>query len=599
MGRCLKCGNQMPWEVGICLNCQAGLRAQKANEEDYFTRLRKQQQQSAVSCGVSETIKAKPLNGYIKKRWYRNGDFYSGYMQDSYRHGRGKFTRKEDKYTYDGDWYMNKRQGCGEEEMPGKWRFSGEFYDNKRNGFGKLVCNNGEVCEGEWKDNKMHGFGERIYPNGNRYEGEFFEGHFNGNGVYFDAVGNVTYEGEFKDGKMNGHAVAHYADGSIYEGCCVDNVKVGNGKKIAPDGTVTLGHWEGDSFIADSVSHGKNAESSVKYPSVSDTYPLEPDEKEFDASPEILVDFMESGAVSDNSSESKPSEESMSAVELMPDFQKRFIYFDQALYGIDRYGVLHISSRMKKNRGIIEAYDGMSNVESISCYGVENIIILGSDKKVIFADSMWKKGLLSDKAIKAALPEILNWSELSAVACGSKQFVGLHTDGTVIGTGNKICHLEELAEWTDIKDIACGIFGTVGLRNDGTVISCGFPKDVANELSAWTDISAIACGENHIVGLRKNGTVVACGKNSNGQCDVGGFCNVGMISASVQCTALIMNDGTVKALGKYNNAGIPDRDTVAAMCFSLDRIISLDGKGCLHGDTSGVDMAEFIKDFEW
>ena len=48
-------------------------------------------------------------NGYFKKKWYRNGDLYSGNMQDGYRHGKGKWTRATDKYTYDGDWYMSKR----------------------------------------------------------------------------------------------------------------------------------------------------------------------------------------------------------------------------------------------------------------------------------------------------------------------------------------------------------------------------------------------------------------------------------------------------------------------------------------------------------
>ena len=42
-------------------------------------------------------------NGYFKKKWYRNGDLYSGTMKDGYRHGKGKWTRAMDKYTYDGD----------------------------------------------------------------------------------------------------------------------------------------------------------------------------------------------------------------------------------------------------------------------------------------------------------------------------------------------------------------------------------------------------------------------------------------------------------------------------------------------------------------
>lgn len=139
----------------------------------------------------------------------------------------------------------------------------------------------------------------------------------------------------------------------------------------------------------------------------------------------------------------------------------------------------------------------------------------------------------------------------------------------------------------------------MGLREDGTVVSCGFPKDVADELSAWTDIASIACGEGHVVGLRLDGSVVACGKNSNGQCDVGGIGNVGMISASMQCTALVLNDGTVKALGKYNGRDLDSPDIIAAACFTLGKIITLDKNGSLHGDMSGVDTDGFQKGFQW
>ena len=43
---------------------------------------------------------------------------------------------------------------------------------------------------------------------------------------------------------------------------------------------------------------------------------------------------------------------------LMHDFPKRFCYFDQALYGIDKNGVLHISSGMKKNKEVIATRNG-------------------------------------------------------------------------------------------------------------------------------------------------------------------------------------------------------------------------------------------------
>lgn len=549
----------------------------------------------------SQTIRYT-ANGYFKKKWYRNGDLYSGYMQDGYRHGKGKWTRATDKYTYDGDWYMSKRHGHGKEEMPGQWRFEGEFYEGKRNGFGRLVCADGEIYEGGWKDDKKHGYGKKTFADGNRYEGEFFDGKYCGKGIYYNAAKNETYEGEFRDGKLNGYAVVCCGDGRVYEGTFTDNSKTGNGRETAPDGTVTLGHWEDHRFVVDSVLRGGDSENiAAERPEPPMSAPLtaksspEPEEKEFDISPESLAAFMQGGSAA----ESEPAEEAAPAVELMHDFGERFCHFDQALYGIDKNGVLHISSRMKKNREIIDAYNGRDAL-CLSCYEAANIIILGGDGSVLFSDSTWKKGLLADKEIKAALPKVQNWSGLCAVACGSWHFVGLRTDGTVIGEGKKMCRLEETGMWESVTAIACGRYGTVGLCEGGTVFSCGFPKDVADELASWTDITAVACGKEHIVGLRRNGTAVACGENGSGQCDVGEYVNVGMISASGQCTALVFNDGTVKALGKFADASIVDENGIAAAaCANFGNILRLTEEGGIRGEFSGVNTDDFEKDFEW
>lgn len=601
MGTCPKCGRSNGNAVGgasLCWECYSGRTDAYKNGPKMVGAVpqRKQQQQTE-----SQTIRYT-ANGYFKKKWYRNGDLYSGYMQDGYRHGKGKWTRATDKYTYDGDWYMSKRHGHGKEEMPGQWRFEGEFYEGKRNGFGRLVCADGEIYEGGWKDDKKHGYGKKTFADGNRYEGEFFDGKYCGKGIYYNAAKNETYEGEFRDGKLNGYAVVCCGDGRVYEGTFTDNSKTGNGRETAPDGTVTLGHWEDHRFVVDSVLRGGDSENiAAERPEPPMSAPLtaksspEPEEKEFDISPESLAAFMQGGSAA----ESEPAEEAAPAVELMHDFGERFCHFDQALYGIDKNGVLHISSRMKKNREIIDAYNGRDAL-CLSCYEAANIIILGGDGSVLFADSTWKKGLLADKEIKAALPKVQNWSGLCAVACGSWHFVGLRTDGTVIGEGKKMCRLEETGMWESVTAIACGRYGTVGLCEGGTVFSCGFPKDVADELASWTDITAVACGKEHIVGLRRNGTAVACGENGSGQCDVGEYVNVGMISASGQCTALVFNDGTVKALGKFADASIVDENGIAAAaCANFGNILRLTEEGGIRGEFSGVNTDDFEKDFEW
>lgn len=605
MGTCQKCGRGNGKAAGdnsLCWECYSGRTDAYKNGPKMVGVT---QQQSTVP-RVSETIKAKPLNGYIRKKWYRNGDLYSGYMYDSLRHGKGKFTKADKKYTYDGDWYMNKRQGHGEENMRGEWRFSGEFYNNKRNGYGKLICNSGEVYEGEWKEDKEHGFGKLVYSSGNTYEGEFFEGKRCGKGKYRNITKNVTYDGEWKNDKLNGYVVESRGDGNAYEGYCVDNDKTGKWKRISPDGTVNIGHWERDGFVIDSTPSTDNI-SDLQEKTSAPAAPLnEPEEKELDVSPESFFQFLNNGNFNEEKSKEIPesrqnqeSAEEAPTVEIFTDFQKRFAYFSQTLYGIDSQGVLHVSSRMKKGKEMAQALDGKENVAEISCANAENIIILGSDGTVVYVDSIWKKGLLSSKEMKDALPEVLGWSELSAVACGSGHFVGLRRDGTVVGSGQKLCHLGEVKRWKNVKQIACGDYGTVGLCTDGTVLSCGFSSDITKELLGWKNISSVVCGSNHVVGLCKDGFVVACGKNSNGQCDVGNFKNVKMISACGQCTAVIFGDGTMKAVGKYSTSRIFDKGIVAAKCCNFGKILSLDCNGNLHGDASGVDLSDFTTDFEW
>ena len=117
MGKCMGCGRSMAWDVGLCLNCQEAAKrkhAEKYNKEgDYFDRIKRQEEQRKQQQHTESQTIRYTFTGYFKKHWYKNGNLYSGYMQDGYRRGQGKWTRAEDKYTYDGDWHMSKRHGHG------------------------------------------------------------------------------------------------------------------------------------------------------------------------------------------------------------------------------------------------------------------------------------------------------------------------------------------------------------------------------------------------------------------------------------------------------------------------------------------------------
>lgn len=118
MGTCPKCGRSNGNAAGgnaLCWECYSGRTDAYKNGPKMVGAVPQQKPQQHTE---SQTIRYS-FTGYFKKHWYKNGNLYSGYMQNGYRHGKGKYTRAEDKYTYDGDWYMSKRHGHGKEELPG------------------------------------------------------------------------------------------------------------------------------------------------------------------------------------------------------------------------------------------------------------------------------------------------------------------------------------------------------------------------------------------------------------------------------------------------------------------------------------------------
>lgn len=708
MAKCQRCGGFSPW-IGVCPKCQEAdrLKQQKRYAEEEAKK--KAQMNRSTGSTYSPTIKAKPLNGYQRKKWYRNGDLYRGYMKDNCRHGKGIFTRGKDKYTYDGDWYMDKRHGSGTEQMPGKWTFTGTFTNGKRNGYGKLVFANGTSYEGEfaddqrcgngteigangvvysgqWQNGRKNGRGKMTFPNGASYEGDFVDGRYNGKGIYFNPEKNETYEGTFRDGKINGFAVQRRADGSVYEGFFENNSKVGKGRDISLDGSVTEGHWEDDKFIVDNtespesgakaqqsaemsqasersvgqqkrrpLSEEQNGQNGGDMISADDTdaltdtgcpadesrpvdescafdenyptyiscdescfdnadYPAaglsaQPDNDggaECDISPEDLAAFLSGGSLGENAV-GESTKETVRTAPVMPDFKERCIYFDRTLFAIDKNGTLRISGKLLKKNPDITKLNGRSGIKCLASCTHYNIMILDSDGNVVYADSSWKSGLLGNKEIKAVLPKVKEWSGLCKVACGTWNFAGLKSDGTVVGEGRKSCNIDSVYKWTDITDIACASLGTVGLKSDGTVVSCGFSREVEDELKNWNDIVSIACGDEHVVGLKKDGTLVACGKNNLGQCDVSGFKNVAVITAGGDTTAFLTSDSDdMTVIGKKVEKGYYDKGVIAASYASLGNILTLDKTGVAHClsygmdlPAEGVDLSVFTRDFEW
>ena len=179
-------------------------------------------------------------------------------------------------------------------------------------------------------------------------------------------------------------------------------------------------------------------------------------------------------------------------------------------------------------------------------------------KGLMATDAFSTMGLRSDGTVLAGgvcskgRCNVSYWRDIVAIAGGVGHAVGLHSDGTVVATGNDgvgAVGAFKVFGWRDIVAIETGGLYTVGLRADGTVLAVGFNNKGQCNVSSWCDIVAIAGGSAHTVGLRADGTVVAVGDNSKGQCNVSGWSDIVAIAGGSAHTVGLRSDGTVVAVG--------------------------------------------------
>ena len=81
---------------------------------------------------------------------YPNGNYYSGDMKGSKRHGQGTYTWGDDGTVYTGGWVKNEMSGYGETTFKNGNRFAGQFFRNNISGTGRMDTLNKEVIQGVW-----------------------------------------------------------------------------------------------------------------------------------------------------------------------------------------------------------------------------------------------------------------------------------------------------------------------------------------------------------------------------------------------------------------------------------------------------------------
>ena len=104
------------------------------------------------------------------KLYYRNGNFYEGYMRDN-QPIYGIFYKNEG-YVYIGGFKGGlDKQGYGEQYWIDGECFKGNFIHNVRDGKGEYIWQDGNQYLGDYKQNLRHGYGEMKWDNGDWYKG--------------------------------------------------------------------------------------------------------------------------------------------------------------------------------------------------------------------------------------------------------------------------------------------------------------------------------------------------------------------------------------------------------------------------------------------
>lgn len=189
----------------------------------------------------TDNVSDKLDNGITERKLsYADKSEYFGTTLKGQRHGKGVF-RSENGLIYDGEWKYDQYCGLGKLVEEDGTVYIGSFLNGKKEGIGRQQCGLGKYTyEGEFKENERQGKGREIYPDNSWYEGNFHNGKKNGKGKYNLADGSL-YEGQFLNGNINGvvrinikKGTYKWTDGKSYTGEWKDNSLHGFGVLIKP-----------------------------------------------------------------------------------------------------------------------------------------------------------------------------------------------------------------------------------------------------------------------------------------------------------------------------------------------------------------------------
>jgi len=106
---------------------------------------------------------------------WKNGSVYKGQFVNGMKHGKGKWMKSRDvnSNVYEGDYYMDTKQGYGEFKWDSGNLYKGNYKNDLRNGYGEMYWTDGSIYKGNWINGIQHGYGKMIFLDGTINEGIF------------------------------------------------------------------------------------------------------------------------------------------------------------------------------------------------------------------------------------------------------------------------------------------------------------------------------------------------------------------------------------------------------------------------------------------
>lgn len=198
------------------------------------------------------------------KKVYSTGSVVEATFKNGLEYGYGKYTSKDGKFWYEGNFEHGEGNGKGKMFSNGAL-YEGTFVDTKWDGKGRVIYENGNTYTGDFKSGKMHGqgtfewkagdkyvggfvngyregYGTYTWANGEKYEGYHVKGQFEGRGAYYYNDG-CKYVGEFSSDQMEGQGIFTWPSGDKYVGNFYDGFPSGNGTYYWENGDRYEGAW--------------------------------------------------------------------------------------------------------------------------------------------------------------------------------------------------------------------------------------------------------------------------------------------------------------------------------------------------------------------